>query len=120
MKPKLTIGFNDKFVVVMSGKKLLAKLSPSQAMQLSEMSQALAGSAIHSNNQRANGPSATEMADILEAVNMVYRSDAGEVVGWDNLRGHNILGEGNKNELYYKVTKNAYTFLCSHFTGKIE
>jgi len=51
---------------------------------------------------------------------MVYKSDAGEVVGWDNLRGHNILGEGNKNELYYKVTKNAYTFLCSHFTGKIE
>ncbi len=118
MKSNVAIVCSAGEVVVMEGKKVLGKFNPSQAMQLSTMTDAFAYSAISANNQLTGGPSAIEMADILKAVNMVFKSAEGEVVGWGDLKGHPSLGEGNQAELYYRVTKEAYSFLCEHFFGK--
>lgn len=118
MKSKVVFGYSAGEVIVMEGKKVLARFTPSQAMQLSTLTDGFAYCAISANNAHQGGPSGIEMADILKAVNMVYKNSAGDVVSWNELKGHPSLGDENQEEVYYRVTKEAYTFLCSHFTDK--
>lgn len=108
----IEIGSRAGEVVLFNKKEKLAVLTPPQAMNLSRIADVLSRAAIAANNARESGPTINEMVDILQAVEMHYKNEAGAKGSWPKLANLERVKNESRSGAYRRITLDAYKTLC--------